>query len=133
MPTDPKVIARRGGTRFTPAPTKPDRLPRLRLVATLDAEAYPVDALPVTIRAAVEEVQGFTKAPVALVAHTGVALPPATIVGIFTDANLGAPWIPEPDIQAFAAELFHVEPSAVQVGHIAKDAVWSLEGDAMAK
>ncbi len=49
------------------------------------------------------------------------------------DANLGAPWIPEPDIQAFAAELFHVEPSAVQVGHIAKDAVWSLEGDAMAK
>ena len=26
------------------------------------------------------------------------------------DANLGAPWIPEPDIQAFAADLFHVEP-----------------------
>ena len=49
------------------------------------------------------------------------------------DANLGAPWIPESDIQAFAAELFHVEPTAVQVGHLAKDAVWSLEGDAMAK
>src|SRR5262249_50254136 len=30
-------------------------------------------------------------APVALVAHTGVALPPSTVVGTFTDANLGAP------------------------------------------
>src|SRR5205823_9320218 len=27
------------------------------------------------------------------------------------DANLGAPWIPECDIQAFAAELFHAEPA----------------------
>ena len=26
------------------------------------------------------------------------------------DANLGAPWIPESDIQAFAAELFGVPP-----------------------
>jgi hypothetical protein len=42
------------------------------------------------------------------------------------DANLGAPWIPEGDIQAFAAELLHVEPSAIQVGHLAKDALWSL-------
>jgi hypothetical protein len=30
-------------------------------------------------------------APVALVAHTGVALPLATVVGTFTDSNLGAP------------------------------------------
>jgi hypothetical protein len=30
-------------------------------------------------------------APIALTAHTGVALPPATVVGMFTDANLGAP------------------------------------------
>jgi N12 class adenine-specific DNA methylase len=34
------------------------------------------------------------------------------------DANLGAPWIPEADIQAFAAELFKVEPASVQIGHL---------------
>jgi N12 class adenine-specific DNA methylase len=43
------------------------------------------------------------------------------------DANLGAPWIPEPDIQAFAADLFRVSPSSVQVGHLKKDAVWTLD------
>jgi N12 class adenine-specific DNA methylase len=43
------------------------------------------------------------------------------------DANLGAPWIPEADIQAFAAGLFHVEPGAIQVGHLKKDAVWSID------
>ncbi len=43
------------------------------------------------------------------------------------DANLGAPWIPETDIQAFAAELFRVDPSSVPVGHLKKDAVWSLD------
>jgi N-6 DNA Methylase len=45
------------------------------------------------------------------------------------DANLGAPWIPPSDIQAFAADLFQVEPSTVPVAHLAKDAVWSLESD----
>ncbi len=45
------------------------------------------------------------------------------------DANLGAPWIPDSDIQAFAAELFHVEPSSVPVAHLKKDAVWSLDAD----
>jgi N12 class adenine-specific DNA methylase len=45
------------------------------------------------------------------------------------DANLGAPWIPEGDIQAFAADLFRVGPSAVQVGHLKIDAVWSIEAD----
>lgn len=49
------------------------------------------------------------------------------------DANLGAPWIPASDIQSFAAELFHVEPSAVPVGHLEKDAVWSLEAGYAAK
>ena len=43
------------------------------------------------------------------------------------DAGLGAPWIPQKDIQAFAAELFGVAPSAVQIGHLKKDAVWSLD------
>ena len=43
------------------------------------------------------------------------------------DANLGAPWLPVADIQAFAAELFGVAPSAVPIGHLKKDAVWSVE------
>ncbi len=45
------------------------------------------------------------------------------------DANLGAPWIPESDIQAFAADLFHVEPASVPVAHLKKDAVWNLDAD----
>jgi N12 class adenine-specific DNA methylase len=49
------------------------------------------------------------------------------------DANLGAPWIPESDIQAFAADLFHVDPSSVPVAHLKKDAVWSLDAGYAAK
>jgi N12 class adenine-specific DNA methylase len=49
------------------------------------------------------------------------------------DANLGAPWIPADDIQAFAAELFRVERSSVPVAHLEKDAVWSLDADYAAK
>jgi len=49
------------------------------------------------------------------------------------DANLGAPWIPERDIQAFAADLFHVDPSRVPIAHLKKDAVWSIEVDYAAK
>ena len=45
------------------------------------------------------------------------------------DANLGAPWIPAGDIRAFAAELFGVPPEAFRVGHLRKDAVWSVEPD----
>ena len=43
------------------------------------------------------------------------------------DANLGAPWIPEADIRAFAGMLFGVAPSTVAIGHLKKDAVWSVE------
>ena len=43
------------------------------------------------------------------------------------DANLGAPWIPESDIQAFAAGLFGVASDAIGVGHLKKDAVWSID------
>lgn len=43
------------------------------------------------------------------------------------DANLGAPWIPVSDIQAFAAELFGVDQTAIPVAHMEKDALWSLE------
>jgi N12 class adenine-specific DNA methylase len=42
------------------------------------------------------------------------------------DANLGAPWIPGADIAAFAAHLFSVPPSDIQVAHLKKDAVWSI-------
>ncbi len=49
------------------------------------------------------------------------------------DANLGAPWIPASDIQAFTAELFHVPPEAVPIAHLEKDAVWSLEASHAAR
>ena len=45
------------------------------------------------------------------------------------DANLGAPWIPEGDVQAFAADLFHVAPASIQVAHLKKDAVWGIDAD----
>lgn len=43
------------------------------LAAKVELEPYPLDALPDPIRAAVEEVQGFTKAPVPLVASSALA------------------------------------------------------------
>jgi N12 class adenine-specific DNA methylase len=55
------------------------------------------------------------------------AVQPEDVLPSEIDANLGAPWIPESNIQSFAAELFGVEPSSVQVGHLKKDAVWTVE------
>ena len=43
------------------------------LTAKIEAEPYPIDALPDTIRAAVEEVGRFVKAPVPLVASSAIA------------------------------------------------------------
>ena len=43
------------------------------LTAKIEAEPYPIDALPDTILAAVEEVGGFVKAPVPLVASSAIA------------------------------------------------------------
>ena len=43
------------------------------LTAKVEPEPYPLDALPETIRAAVEEVQDFVKAPVPLVASSALA------------------------------------------------------------
>jgi putative DNA primase/helicase len=43
------------------------------LAAKVEPEPYPLDALPDTIRAAVEEVAGFVKAPAALVASSALA------------------------------------------------------------
>ncbi|OWK35498.1 putative DNA methylase [Fimbriiglobus ruber] len=57
------------------------------------------------------------------------AVQPEDVLPGDIDANLGAPWIPVSDIQAFATELFRVEPDSITIGHLAKDAVWSVEGD----
>ena len=57
------------------------------------------------------------------------AVQPEDVLPGDIDANLGAPWIPASDIQAFAAELFKVPLSSIQVGHLKKDAVWSLDAD----
>ena len=43
------------------------------MTAKVNSEPYPLDALPETIRAAVAEVQGFTKAPIAMVASSALA------------------------------------------------------------
>jgi N12 class adenine-specific DNA methylase len=45
------------------------------------------------------------------------------------DANLGAPWIPASDIQAFAAELFGVASSSIRIEHLKEEATWSVEAD----
>jgi N12 class adenine-specific DNA methylase len=42
------------------------------------------------------------------------------------DANLGTPWIPESDIQAFAAALFGAPLNDLTVVHLPQDALWSL-------
>ncbi len=55
------------------------------------------------------------------------AVQPEDVLPGEIDANLGAPWIPETDIQAFAAHLFGVPESSVQVGHLKKDAAWSVD------
>jgi len=55
---------------FEPADTWPDPLP---LSETLEPEPYPLDALPNTVRTAVNEVLGFVKSPVPLVASSAIA------------------------------------------------------------
>ena len=57
------------------------------------------------------------------------AVQPEDVLPGDIDANLGAPWIPEGDVRAFAADLFRVPESSVTIAHMAKDAVWSVEGD----
>ncbi len=55
------------------------------------------------------------------------AVQPVDVLPGDIDAGLGAPWIPASDIQAFAAELFRVQPSDVPIGHLKKDALWSFD------
>jgi N12 class adenine-specific DNA methylase len=55
------------------------------------------------------------------------AVQPEDVLPGDIDANLGAPWIPVSDIQAFAAELFSCPSEALTIRHIRKDAAWSVE------
>ncbi|MFO0890977.1 MAG: DEAD/DEAH box helicase family protein [Isosphaeraceae bacterium] len=55
------------------------------------------------------------------------AVQPEDVLPGEIDANLGAPWIPESDIQAFAAGLFGVATSSISVSYLKKDALWSVE------
>jgi N12 class adenine-specific DNA methylase/SAM-dependent methyltransferase len=55
------------------------------------------------------------------------AVQPEDVLPGDIDANLGASWIPEGDIQAFAAQLFGVPPDGVRIAHLPKDAVWSVD------
>ncbi len=55
------------------------------------------------------------------------AVQPEDVLPGDIDANLGAPWIPVSDISDFAAGLFGVPPSSIQVGHLKKDAIWTLD------
>ena len=57
------------------------------------------------------------------------AVQPEDVLPGDIDPNLGAPWIPAADVQAFAAHLFQVPAGSVTIAHLAKDAVWSVEGD----
>ena len=57
------------------------------------------------------------------------AVQPEDVLPGDIDANLGAPWIPESDIQAFAADLFKAQASSIQVAHLAKEAAWSIDAD----
>src|SRR5262249_15063081 len=61
------------------------------------------------------------------------AVQPEDVLPGDIDANLGAPWIPECDIRDFAAPLFGVSSSAIQIGHLTQDAVWSVDADASAQ
>lgn len=55
------------------------------------------------------------------------AVQPEDVLPGEIDANLGAPWIPRGDIQAFAAELFGVPFTSIAIGHLKKDALWSVD------
>ncbi len=62
------------GAIDTGATGKNDVWPELQpLITRLDAEAYPLDALPAAVRCAVEEVAGFVKAPIPLIASSALA------------------------------------------------------------
>lgn len=69
---DKSVLAVRAA--FDAAQEVADDWPELQpLISKIGTEPYPLDALPVTVRLAVEEVAGFVKAPVPLIAVSALA------------------------------------------------------------
>jgi putative DNA primase/helicase len=71
VPSFDKVIGEH--RQDAPAGNPTDWNPPQPLTAKIEAEPYPLDALPDIIRAAVEEVAGFTHAPVAMVAASALS------------------------------------------------------------
>src|SRR5271165_5372915 len=61
------------------------------------------------------------------------AVQPEDVLPGDIDCNLGAPWVPVSDISDFAAGLFGVPPSSIQVGHLKKDAIWTLDAGTQAE
>jgi N12 class adenine-specific DNA methylase len=112
--------------------------PKAQIVAELGDLIFP-DPEPGTWQTADAYLSGNVRAKLAAAEHAGSAyarnanalraVQPEDVLPGDIDANLAAPWIPESDIQAFAAHLFHVEPSEVPVAHLKKDAVWSIDPD----
>ena len=86
------------------------------------ADAYLSGDVRAKLRAADAAGPAFARNAAALREVQPEDVPPGDI-----DANLGAPWIPAEDVRAFAAELFGVPEGSVSVGHLPRDAVWSLE------
>ena len=69
-----RSVEQDAGPTADPAPGEPQEWPApLPLTSRVDPEPYPVAALPPLIRAAVEEVHGFVKAPVPLLASSALA------------------------------------------------------------
>jgi N12 class adenine-specific DNA methylase len=57
------------------------------------------------------------------------AVQPEDVLPGDIDANLGSPWLPVADLQAFATQLFGVPGDAISIAHLPKEAAWSVEGD----
>jgi len=112
--------------------------PRNAIIAELGALIFP-DPEARTWQTADAYLSGNVRAKLAFAEQAGPpyarnvnalkAVQPEDVLPGDIDANLGAPWVPEPDIQAFAAHLFSTEPDTIRIGHLKKDAVWSIDAD----
>ena len=93
--------------------------PKAQIIAELGDLIFP-DPESRTWQTADAYLSGNVRAKLAAAEHAGPqyarnvkalrAVQPEDVLPGDIDANLGAPWIPESDIQAFAADLFQVEP-----------------------
>ncbi|HZZ82033.1 MAG TPA: DEAD/DEAH box helicase family protein [Gemmataceae bacterium] len=109
---------------------------RKAVIAELGDLIYP-DPESRTWQTADAYLSGNVRAKLAFAEHAGPqyarnvtalrAVQPEDVLPGDIDAGLGAPWIPEHDIQAFAAHLFKVDQAGITVAHLKKDAVWSID------